>query len=100
MAEHVSHGPAELGAEMDYREHERTYEAFIKGSQVLALATFDIVIALVLFAFGGGAGFWLGSLLVLLTLVATAIGFAMSESWKAPGIVFAIGVLFMILSVA
>lgn len=27
MAE-IQHGPAELGAEMDYPEHERTYHGF------------------------------------------------------------------------
>ncbi len=28
MADHTPAGPAELGADMDYSEHERTYNAF------------------------------------------------------------------------
>ncbi len=101
MAEHVTHGPAEIGAEMDYREHERTYSAFIKASQVLTVATLDVVLALVLFAFGSASvGFWLGSLLLVMTIVAAGMGLASRGSWKPPAVVFAIGLLFIILAVA
>lgn len=97
MADQAASGPAETGAPMDYEEHERTYEGFIFYSQVGAISCFNILVSLVLFAFGGGAGFWLGTLVVLLTLIAAAIGFG-TKSWKPVAGVFVVGALFVILT--
>ena len=74
MAEHVSHGHAELGAPMDYREHERTYSGFIALSKIGVLASIASLLSLALFSFGGGAGFWWGTLMLVLMLVGTITG--------------------------
>ena len=99
MAEHTHSGPAELGAPMDYPEHERTYRSFLALTKLGILATIVTLMALILFAFGGGGGFWLGVLMIILTAVALAIGFAMKGSAKPLAIVAALGVLFVAISV-
>ena len=98
MAEHMPTGPAEVGAEMDYPEHERTYEGFIAFSKVGVVNTLDILLCLVLYAFGGGWGFTLGTILLLMTLAALAIDLAM-KSVKASASVFVIGVVLIVLAV-
>jgi hypothetical protein len=74
MAEHASSGHAELGAPMDYREHERTYSGFISLSKIGVLASIASLLSLALFSFGGGWGFWWGFLILFLMLAGTAIG--------------------------
>jgi hypothetical protein len=97
MAEHLPTGPAELGAPMDYVEHERTYEGFLNLTKVTILATIVTLVALALFAFGSG-GFWLGVLLLLMMMVATGIGLVGSGSVKPLVVVTIIGFLFMAIS--
>ena len=98
MAEHLPAGPAEVGAPMDYGEHERTYSGFISLTKVIILATADTMLALTLFAFGRG-GFWLGSLLLLLVMIATVIAIIGKGSLKPLAIVAVVGILFLALSV-
>lgn len=74
MAEQISSGHAELGAPMDYREHERTYSGFITLSKIGVLASIASLLSLALFSFGGGAGFWWGTLMLLLMVASTVIG--------------------------
>lgn len=73
MADDRHDGPLELGAEMDYPEHQKTYDMF------LALAkwgTLSIVALLVAMAFGffTSAGFLSATILFLLI---NAIGIAL-----------------------
>ena len=100
MAEHTHSGAAELGAPMDYREHDRTYHKFLDLAKLTAVGTFNVMLALILFGFGStGAGFWLGVLMLVMTLAAAGISLA-TGSVKSSAIVFIIGVLFVILAVA
>lgn len=67
MAEHTSSGAHTGGMQ----EHERTYEAFLKGAVALTLISVIVLIALVSFAFAhtlptfmGFAGLLVGALIV------------------------------------
>jgi hypothetical protein len=97
MAEHLPTGPAELGAPMDYAQHERTYHGFLNLVKVTILATVVTLVALALFAFGTG-GFWLGVLLLLMMTVAAIIGLFGSGSVKPLIVVTIIGFLLMAIS--
>lgn len=99
MAEHFTSAPAELGAPMDYAEHERTYSGFIALTKITILAVIDAMLALVLFSFGGGAGFWLGTLLLLLTMIGVGIGIFARGTVRPLVAVTVIGVLLMVISV-
>lgn len=98
MAEHLPTGPAELGAPMDYAQHDHTYDGFLHLAKITILATIVTLLSLALFAFGSG-GFWLGVLLLLLMAIATAIALVGKGSVKPLGIVTVIGFVLMALSV-
>jgi hypothetical protein len=97
MAEHLPAGPAELGAPMDYSAHERTYAGFLALIKIGILASVVTLLALGLFGFGQG-GFWLGSVLLLMMVVATAIAIGTRGKVKPLLIVVVIGFLFLALS--
>ena len=99
MAEHTHSGPAELGAPMDYAEHERTFRGFVALTKIGILATIDTLLALALFAYGGGAGFWLGVLLLLLMTVGLVIGLVAKGTVKPLVIVTIIGFVLFAMSV-
>jgi hypothetical protein len=99
MAEHTHSGPAELGAPMDYAEHERTFAGFVALTKILILATINVLIALTLFAFGAG-GFWLGVLLIALMTIGSVISLVTKGSVKPLVVVTIIGVMLFVLSVA
>lgn len=65
MADHSPSGPVELGASMDYAEHEKTYHMF------LGLAKY-------------------GSLVCVALLVAMAFGFFTSAGFISSAILFAL----------
>lgn len=69
MAEHKS-GPVELGAPMDYKEHEKSYDLFVKGAKY---GTMHIVFLLIAMAAGffTSAGFVTS---VLIFIVLSVIG--------------------------
>ena len=74
---------------MDYDSHERTYEGFINFSKVGTIAVLNIVLCLILFAFGGTTAVVFGWLMLIATLVASAIGLALGDSgWIPPTAVF------------
>lgn len=100
MAEHLPSGPADLGAPMDYAEHERTYAGFVQMTTVGVFAGVITLIALAIFSFGGGAGFWAGTLLLLLMLAAVAISIAAKGTTKPLIAVTVLSVLLMVLTVA
>ncbi len=97
MAEHTQSGPVELGAPMDYAEHQRTFAAFVAMTKIGVLATIAILQALTLFGIAAH-GFWLGVLLILGMMVATAISVVMKGSVTALVVVVAIGFVFMVLA--
>lgn len=68
MADHTSTGPVELGADMDYAEHERTYHGFTMLAKYGSLACAGILIAMA-FGFFTTAGFFSAFILFVLILV-------------------------------
>lgn len=65
MAEHMPTGPLETGAEMDYREHERTYSLFLTLAKFGSLITAALLVAMA-FGFFTSAGFFSGAVLFIL----------------------------------
>ena len=98
MAEHAASGPAETGAPMDYNEHERTYRGFVAFIGLAAVTSINILITLIIFAFGDA--FWIGMLMLFLAIAAATIGIIFKGSWKYSGAVTVLAVLAMILTVA
>jgi hypothetical protein len=67
MADHASTGPVELGADMDYAEHEKTYRGFTmlaKYGTIVCLAT------LIAMAFGFFAGGFFSAVILFIVIVA------------------------------
>lgn len=65
MADNTPTGPVELGAEMDYREHEKTYSLFLGITKYGTLATVALLIAMA-FGFFTSAGFFSATILFIL----------------------------------
>jgi len=70
MAEHHS-GPVELGAEMDYAEHEKTYHGFLSAAKYGTMMLVVLMIAMAV-GFFSSAGFLFS---VLLFIVLSLAGF-------------------------
>ncbi|HEY4192821.1 MAG TPA: aa3-type cytochrome c oxidase subunit IV [Mesorhizobium sp.] len=68
MADHTPTGPVELGANMDYAEHERTYHGFTLLAKYGSLFC-AAVLAAMAFSFFTTAGFFSGTILFVLILV-------------------------------
>ena len=71
MADNTPTGPVELGAEMDYREHEKTYSLFLGLTKYTTLVTVALLIAMAFGFFASGAGFFSATILFILL---TAVG--------------------------
>ncbi len=71
MADHSPAGPVELGAEMDYPEHEKTYSRFLMLAKYGSLHVVALLIAMA-FAFFGGGGLFSGFILFVLI---SAVGY-------------------------
>lgn len=69
MAEHAE-GPAEVGASMDYAEHEKTYAMFLAGAKYGTLHIVTLLIAMAFFFFTG-IGFFSS---LILFVIFSAIG--------------------------
>ncbi len=65
MAEEAPQGPLEMGAEMDYAEHERTYNLFLGLAKWGTLFVAAILISMA-FGFFTAAGFISSTILFLL----------------------------------
>jgi hypothetical protein len=76
MADHTPAGPVDLGAEMDYSEHEKTYSLFVKLAKYTALISGALLIAMA-FGFFTNAGFF--SSTVLFVIVVAALGYALRD---------------------
>lgn len=72
---------------MDYAEHERTYQGFIKFTKLCLLSCATILVALALFAFGGAWGTFLGTLSVIGVFVALVVGLLTSGEGVMPAVV-------------
>ena len=68
MAEHHS-GPVEMGAPMDYPEHEKTYNLFIAGAKYGTLFCVALMIAMAA-GFFTSAGFFSALVLFIILNVA------------------------------
>ena len=68
MADDVPSGPVEMGAEMDYREHEKTYSMFLALTKYGTLTTVGLLIAMA-FGFFTSAGFFSAAILFVLICV-------------------------------
>jgi Bacterial aa3 type cytochrome c oxidase subunit IV len=67
MAEHHS-GPAEVGASMDYAEHEKTYNGFLWAAKYGTMAIVVLLIAMAVFFFTNAGGIFSFLLFIVLTL--------------------------------
>ncbi|WP_338529306.1 aa3-type cytochrome c oxidase subunit IV [Nitratireductor thuwali] len=65
MADDKPAGPVETGAEMDYEEHERTYNLFLAITKYSSLIIIAILIAMA-FGFFTSAGFFSSTVLFVL----------------------------------
>lgn len=68
MADHHETGPAELGAEMDYAEHERTYAGFLTATKWAIIICVALLVAMA-FSFFTTAG-WISGIILFLLLLA------------------------------
>ncbi len=65
MADKTPSGPVELGAEMDYAEHDKTYSLFLNLAKYGSLICAALLIAMA-FGFFTAAGFFSALILFLL----------------------------------
>lgn len=65
MADNTPTGPVEMGAEMDYSEHEKTYSLFLGITKYVSLFTVALLIAMA-FGFFTSAGFFSATILFIL----------------------------------
>ena len=72
MADHTPTGPVELGAKMDYAEHDRTYKGFLGLAKYGSLFCAAILIAMA-FGFFVGGFFSATILFILVMAVGTLI---------------------------
>jgi len=77
MADHTPAGPLEMGAKMDYAEHEKTYGMFLKLAKYVALICVALLIAMAFGFFVSSAGFF--SSLVLFILVCAVGGYLLRD---------------------
>jgi Bacterial aa3 type cytochrome c oxidase subunit IV len=70
MAEQHPSGPAETGAEMDYPEHERTFNMFLALSKWGVILCVALLIAMAFGFFAGGGLF--GGIVVFVVLTVLA----------------------------
>ena len=70
MADHTPTGPVELGAKMDYAEHDRTYAGFLALAKYGSLFCGALLLAMAFGFFAGG--FFSATILFLLILAAGA----------------------------
>jgi hypothetical protein len=69
MAEKTPSGPVEVGAQMDYEEHEKTYSLFLQLAKYGSLHVIALLIAMA-FAFFTDAGFFSGLILFAVITIA------------------------------
>ncbi|QPC89405.1 aa3-type cytochrome c oxidase subunit IV [Mesorhizobium sp. INR15] len=70
MADHTPTGPIELGAKMDYAEHDRTYAGFLALAKYGSLFCGGLLLAMAFGFFAGG--FFSATILFVLILAVGA----------------------------
>ncbi|CAN7180459.1 MULTISPECIES: aa3-type cytochrome c oxidase subunit IV [Mesorhizobium] len=70
MADHTPTGPVELGAKMDYAEHDRTYHGFLALAKYGSLFCGALLLAMAFGFFAGG--FFSATILFVLILAVGA----------------------------
>jgi hypothetical protein len=70
MADNTPTGPVEMGAEMDYSEHEKTYSMFLAMAKYGTILCVSLLVAMA-FGFFAGGGF-ISSTILFVLLVAVA----------------------------
>ncbi|RUW93942.1 aa3-type cytochrome c oxidase subunit IV [Mesorhizobium sp. M7A.F.Ca.US.010.02.1.1] len=70
MADHSPTGPVELGAKMDYAEHDRTYAGFLALAKYGSLFCGALLVAMAFGFFAGG--FFSATILFVLVLAVGA----------------------------
>lgn len=85
---------------MDYAEHERTFAGFVALTKILSVLVFTILIALCVFGFGGPWSFSAGILILIISVVAAAIGMASKGSMIAPTAGLVLSLILFVLTVA
>ena len=98
MADHDA--PAHDVPGTDFTEHARTYDGFVALTVIGILHVATILLALVMFAFGGAASFWLGLITLFLAAGSAAIGIARGGAWKPAAWVLALAAILAILAVS
>lgn len=86
---------------MDYEMHEGTYEGFLTFSKVGTIAVLNIVLCLIIFAFGSGIlPTVVGWIMMIANAVAFAAGIAMGpKGWVPAAVVMVLtGLLAMIIT--
>lgn len=84
---------------MDYAEHERTYEGFLKLSKISSIAIGSILWALLTFTFGGGLGMFLGTVSIIAVVIGLVVSlFSKGDGVIPSGIVFGMCLLFFLVS--
>ena len=84
---------------MDYAEHERTYEGFLKFTKIGTISCLTILLALALFAFGGSWGTFLGSVSIIAMIVGLTIGlFSSGDGTVTTGVPFVMSFIFVLLT--
>ena len=63
MADHTPTGPVEMGAEMDYAEHDKTYQRFLTLAKYVSLVCVALLAAMA-FGFFTDAGFFSATVLL------------------------------------
>ncbi len=66
MADKTPTGPVELGADMDYAQHDQTYSAFLGLAKYGSLVVVALLIAMAFGFFAAGGGFFSASVLFIL----------------------------------
>jgi hypothetical protein len=70
MADHTPTGPVELGAKMDYAEHDRTYAGFLMLAKYGSLCCGALLLAM---AFGFFVGGFFSALVLFALIVAAGV---------------------------
>ena len=77
MADHTPAGPLEMGANMDYAEHEKTYGRFLALAKYVSLVCVALLIAMAFGFFVSSAGFF--SSLILFILICAVGGYLLRD---------------------
>lgn len=76
MADHSPSGPVEVGADMDYAEHDHTYRLFVQFAKWGTIVCVALLAAMA-FGFVGGGGFF--SSVILFVILVAVVGYLLRD---------------------